>query len=141
MNRLALKARLIRDEGLRLKPYKDTVGKLTIGVGRNLDDRGISVDEARILLDHDIDDHENELRAKWPHYDKLDDVRQEVLLNMAFNLGVPGLLKFVNTLAAVVAGDFDAAAYGMLHSKWASQVGKRASRLAEEMRTGIRLPV
>lgn len=141
MNRLALKARLIRDEGLRLKPYKDTVGKLTIGVGRNLDDRGISVDEARMMFDHDIDDHENELRAKWPHYDKLDDVRQEVLLNMAFNLGVPGLLKFVNTLAAVVAGDFDVAAYGMLHSKWASQVGKRASRLAEEMRTGIRLPV
>lgn len=142
MNRLALKTALLRDEGLRLKPYKDTVGKLTIGVGRNLDDRGISNDEARYLLDNDIDSVEKQLRVAFPHYVKLDDARQEVLLNMAFNMGVgnavKGLMSFIHTLAAIESGDYELAARRMLKSLWATQVGDRAKRLAEQMRTGIR---
>jgi len=136
VNREALKAQLIRHEGARLKPYHDTVGKLTIGVGRNLDDVGITPVEMLVLLDTDITRAEAGLRAAWPHYDRLDPVRQQVLVNMAFNLGVPGLLAFKNTLAAVERGDYEAAYVEMIDSKWAKQVGARATELSAQMKTG-----
>lgn len=136
MNRAQLKIELVRDEGLRLKPYRDTVGKVTIGVGRNLDDRGITEAEAAMLLDNDIRDVERELDAALPWFRSLSDTRQRVLANMGFNLGVPGLLKFHITLAFIQEGKFDEAADAMLKSKWARQVGARASRLASLMRAG-----
>lgn len=136
MNLSILKLELIRDEGCRLKPYRCTAGKLTIGVGRNLDDVGISNAEAGFLLDNDIKRTTDELDAKWPKWRELDDVRQRVVVNMAFNLGVKRFLGFTKTLAAIGSGDYEEAAKQMLDSQWAKQVGERADRLAKMMRTG-----
>nr|MDK2851225.1 lysozyme [Candidatus Cloacimonadota bacterium] len=105
MNRI--KAQLVRHEGLRLKPYRCTADKLTIGVGRNLDDCGISQTEAYMLLKNDIWKCEKQLLDEIPEkYNALDEVRKSVLLNMCFNLGIGGLLGFKNTLAFVKAGDW-----------------------------------
>ena len=135
MNRI--KAQLVRHEGLRLKPYRCTSGKLTIGIGRNLDDRGISQKEAYAMLERDIQDCEQWLIDEIPEiYNKLDEVRQSVLLNMCFNLGIKGLLGFKNTLDFIGAGDWERAANNMLASKWAKQVGMRAIELSEMMRKG-----
>jgi lysozyme len=127
---------LKRDEGLRLTPYRDTVGKLTIGIGRNLEDVGISKDEAEYLLANDLSKAKIELAQALPWVTNLDDARRGVLLNMAFNMGVKGLLKFKNTLALVKAGSYETAAQEMVKSLWAKQVGERADRLAMQMRTG-----
>lgn len=135
MNRI--KAQLVRHEGLRLKPYRCTAGRLTIGIGRNLDDRGISQTEAFMLLEHDILQCERQILAEIPKiYLQLDDVRKSVLLNMCFNMGIKGLLSFKNTLAFIAAGDWERAANNMLVSKWAKQVGRRAIELSELMRKG-----
>lgn len=123
------------DEGLRLKPYRDTVGKLTIGIVRNLDDVGISEAEAEYLLSNDLDRTISDLDKYMLWWQTLDTPRRRVILNMAFNLGVAGLMKFVKTLAAVRAGEHSKAADMMLQSKWARQVGDRAIRLAEMMRS------
>ena len=129
-----MRAELIRDEGLRLRLYKDTVGKITIGIGRNLDDVGISKDEAYLMLDNDIQRTSDSLDKNLPWWKTLDEVRQRVILNMAYNLGINSLLGFKNTLAAIQAGRYNDAADGMLASKWATQVGARATRLADMMR-------
>ncbi|MDI9529093.1 MAG: glycoside hydrolase family protein [Candidatus Cloacimonadota bacterium] len=132
-----IKEQLVRHEGLRLKPYRCTAGKLTIGIGRNLDDCGISQAEAYVMLINDIMNCEKQLQAKIPDiYNGLDEVRKSVLLNMCFNLGINGLLGFKNTLAFVKAGDWERAANNMLVSKWAKQVGRRAIELSELMRKG-----
>jgi lysozyme len=128
-------AELSRDEGRRLKPYTDTVGKLTIGVGRNLTDVGISDSECDLLLSDDIDRTVVWLDDKLPWWRRLDAVRQRVVINMAFNMG-GNLLTFVNTLGAMERGDYADAARGMLDSKWARQVGVRAVRLADMMLAG-----
>lgn len=133
----ALRLALIRDEGVRLKPYRDTVGKLTIGCGRNLDDNGISEATAFQMLDEDITTHAHELAAAYPWVTALDPVRYAVLVNMAFNLGLSRLRQFKHTLACIERGDYDAAADAMLKSLWAKQVKNRAVRLAQEMRTGV----
>ena len=127
---------LTRDEGLRLKPYKCTAGKTTIGVGRNLDDVGISPDEAEILLRNDIARAEEGLDVALPWWRTLDPVRQRVMVNMAFNLGIAGLLGFKNTVELIRCGEYLDAAQHMLASKWARQVGPRALRLATMMRDG-----
>ena len=132
-----IKEQLIRHEGLRLKPYRCMAGKLTIGIGRNLDDCGISQTEAYLLLENDIQNCEKQLLDEIPEiYNPLDEVRKSVLLNMCFNLGIGGLLGFNNTLAFIAAGDWERAANGMLASKWAKQVGRRAIELSEMMRKG-----
>ena len=125
-----------RHEGLRLLPYRDTVGKWTIGYGRNLSDRGITRAEAECLLRNDLRDVTAGLDRVLPWWRGLDMVRRAVLVDMGFNLGVAGLARFTNTLAAVRAGEWEAAAAGMMRSKWARQVGARAVRLATMMRTG-----
>lgn len=127
---------LIEDEGLRVMPYYCTAGKLTIGVGRNLEDRGISRPEALYLLNNDIANCNRELDESLPWWRGMNQVRQNVLINMCFNLGINKLLKFRNTLAAMERGDYAAASVGMLASKWAGQVGQRAVRLAKQMREG-----
>lgn len=131
-----LVAELIRDEGIRLKPYRCTAGRLTIGCGRNLDDVGISEDEARVLLANDIEKCKAQLNKALPWWVLLDDVRKRALINLCFNLGIGGLLGFKNTLAAIKAKDWPRASAGLLSSKWATQVGPRAQRIAKMMRTG-----
>jgi len=118
-----IKEQLVRHEGLRLKPYRCTAGRLTIGIGRNLDDCGISQSEDYVMLINDIMNCEKQLQSKIPDiYNGLDEVRKSVLLNMCFNLGINGLLGFKNTLAFVKVGDWERAANNMLVSKWAKQV-------------------
>lgn len=127
---------LKRDEGTRLKPYRDSVGKLTIGTGRNLDDVGIFQDEADLMLKNDEERTRRELFQKLPWVAQLDDARMGVLWNMAFNVGVAGLMEFKKTLAFVQSGQYAEAAKEMLDSKWATQVGLRAKRLSVQMETG-----
>ena len=123
-------ADLKRDEGLRLKPYKDTVGKLTIGYGRNLDDRGISGHEAVVLLENDFLDALIETVRQFPWSRGLPVPQRRALVNMCFNLGLRRLSGFVKMLAALEAGDGELAAAEALDSKWAGQVGDRAERIA-----------
>lgn len=131
------KEQLLKHEGLRLKPYRCSAGKLTIGVGRNLEDRGITKDEAVMMLDNDIRLCEEQLISRIGSvYKGLDEVRKSVLINMCFNLGIGGLLEFKNTLAFISCGDWERAANNMLVSRWAKQVGRRAIELAEMMRKG-----
>ena len=132
----ALEDQLIDHEGLELKPYRCTAEKLTIGVGRNIEDRGITEDEARYLLKNDIKIVEDELLERKPEVAGLDSVRQRVLVDMGFNLGIPTLLKFENMWAAIEEEDFERAAEEAMDSRWAKQVGRRAERLCQAMATG-----
>jgi len=125
-----------RHEGLRLKPYRCTANKLTIGYGRNIEDAGISEDEAELLLFNDLARCTKEIEKHVKAFNKLNDARQSVLVNMCFNLGINGLLKFKKFLAAVNDGFVELAAKEMLDSRWAKQVGSRAIELSEQMKTG-----
>lgn len=136
IDREAMVRQLRLHEGERLTPYRCTAGKLTIGVGRNLEDRGITREESAMLLANDITREERELVRALPWVAKLDEVRQRVLLDMSFNLGLAGLLGFKNTLATIERGDYQRAAAMMLDSRWARQVGQRAERLSRMMATG-----
>lgn len=132
----SLIAQLKRHEGVRNKPYRDTVGKLTIGVGRNLDDVGINQDEIDLMLRNDISRAMTALRKYLPWFDGLDEARQNVLLNMTFNMGIAGLLEFKNTLNFIKAGQYEQASSEMLKSRWAAQVGQRVVELSNIMRNG-----
>jgi lysozyme len=125
-----------KHEGLKLKPYIDTVGKITIGYGRNLDDVGITELEAEILLEHDVERAVLGLSHCFIWYPNLDDVRKAVLIDMVFNLGIQGFLTFIMTIKHLSREEYDLAADTMLDSKWAHQVGGRALELSEMMRTG-----
>ncbi len=127
---------LITHEGLRLKPYRDTVGKLTIGVGRNLDDVGITEEEALYLLKNDIRRTINFLSAVLPFWYRLSETRKIALIDMCFNLGGRRFMGFRKMRRALEEGDYERAAEEMLDSKWAGQVGRRAEELAEMMRKG-----
>ena len=136
---MTLAERLIRlHEGLRLKPYLDTAvpPRLSIGYGRNLTDCGVSRGEAEELLQHDLTRVERELLVALPWVTRLDPVRYAVLIDMTYNLGLAKLLQFKVTLVSIEAGDYARAAGQMLQSRWASQVGARARRLAAMMATG-----
>lgn len=123
-------------EGLKFKAYLCSAGKVTIGVGRNLEDRGITQEESDFLLSNDIDDFQERLEKALPWMVELDPVRQRVLLDMSFNLGISGLLTFKRTLAAIKGREFTRASVMMLDSRWARQVGQRAKRLSQMMNTG-----
>lgn len=127
---------LIRHEGLRLKPYPCSAGKITIGVGRNLEDNGISEAEAMIMLDNDIHRVHEEASREFSWFSTLSLDRQNVVLSMLFNLGMPRFKKFAKVISALEIKDFERAASEMLNSQWAAQVGRRATELAELMRTG-----
>ncbi|SFC04534.1 glycoside hydrolase family protein [Pseudoalteromonas denitrificans] len=131
-----LKQQLTNHEGVELMPYLCTSGELTIGVGRNLARRGITAQEADFMLENDIALF-TELVTNSIDTSQCNEPRLAVLINMAFNLGITGLLKFKNTLHAVEFGQYDLAAAEMLNSKWASQVGDRATQLSLQMETGL----
>lgn len=135
-----LTKQLRRDEGEVLTAYQDHLGFWTLGVGRLIDKRkggGITPEESAYLLSNDIDKREAELLRRAPWMANLDSVRFGALLNMAFQMGVDGLLGFKNTLAMVRAGDYDGAATGMLESTWAKQTPERAKRISDQMKTGV----
>ena len=152
-----LMQKLVAHEGMRLDVYKDTLGINTIGIGRNLDDRGITKDEldwmdypsieyvysdgiteadAMYLAQNDVQIVEEELLRAHPCVEDLDAVRQLVLVDMAFNMGVPRLCKFKKMWAAVHEGDFPTASREMLDSRWAVQVKGRSHKLAHAMHHG-----
>lgn len=135
-----LTEQLRRDEGVKATAYQDHLGFLTIGVGRLIDSRkpgaGLRPDEIDYLLRNDIADRVQALTKALPWFEKLDEARRGVLINMAFQLGTAGLLGFKSTLALVAAGKYAEAAEQMLKSKWATQTPARAKRLAEQMKTG-----
>jgi lysozyme len=136
MNIRELRKTLEQSEGLSLKPYRCPAGKLSIGYGRNLDDNGIRQEEADLMLDNDIRATVKELTRILPNWRLHNDARQNVLLDMLFNLGAPRFLRFKKMLAALEKFDYTTAAAEMLDSLWARQVKGRAQRLAEQMRTG-----
>ncbi len=135
---------LRRDEGVEYTPYKDTVGVETVGVGHNLqahplpDGWTFPLTDAQVdqLLAEDIQDVFNDLDRVFPWWRRMSIVRQRVIANMCFNLGVTRLAGFKNTLAAMEQGRYTTAAAGMMASKWAQQVGARAQRLSEMMVNG-----
>lgn len=134
---------LKRDEGLRLTAYADTEGIMTIGYGHNLQSHGqgsiqtCTHEQAEAWLQEDAATACAQLSKHLPWTDSLDDARRGVLQNMAFNLGIAGLLSFHRTLTMISMDNFTGAAEAMLESKWAHQVGARALRLSEQMRTGV----
>jgi lysozyme len=156
-NRSHFLDKLIEHEGLVLTVYQDTLGIDTIGIGRNLKDRGISKEEldyldipnmeviyehgiseadARYLALNDIAIVENELCRVHPCVEDLDGVRQLILMDMAFNMGVPRLCKFKKMWNAVHEQNFEAASLEMMDSKWARQIGGRAKKLSDAMKIG-----
>jgi lysozyme len=129
---------LRRDEGEVLHAYHCSEGWLTIGVGRLIDAKkggGITREEAAYLLGNDIQRVTRELQSSLPWVIRLSEPRMGVLMNMCFQLGLGGLLKFKNTLALIRDGRYDEAATEMLASTWAKQTPERARRLADQMRT------
>ena len=149
--------KLIKHEGIVLNVYKDSLGIDTIGIGRNLEDRGITQEELDDLdipsIDHvyeygiteadavylatnDIEIVEEELCRAHSCIEDLDAVRQLVVMDMAFNMGVPRLCKFKKMWAAIHDGDYNTAAVEMLDSRWATQVGTRAIKLSKAMEEG-----
>lgn len=123
-------------EDYRRYPYEDSTGHTTVGIGRNLNDKGITPTEAMILLKNDLRPIKREL-ANHEWYTKLSEVRRKVVLDMAFNLGIGGLFEFEKMIHAIKKDDYTQAALEMLDSLWADQVGKRAERLARMMKTNI----
>lgn len=132
----SLKALLVRHEGIVLRPYRDTVGKLTIGVGRNLDDVGISREEAMFLLDEDIARTRTYAQTCFPWFKDLDEVRKDVVISMIFNMGLAGFSEFKETISHIEAGRYATAATEMLRSRWAVQVKNRSIELAHMMQSG-----
>ena len=136
----SLVEQLIRHEGLRLNPYRCPTGKLTIGVGRNIEDRGITEAEAMVMLENDIAGARADVDMlleqfqidKW----RLNQARQNALINMAFNIGRRQLSGFKKMFAAIKDGNFDLAAAEMLDSKYAADVGQRAVELANQLSSG-----
>lgn len=159
----SIEDQLVLHEGLRLEPYICPAGYWTIGVGRNLESkgltgaeqkfifgrddyskqeviellkkRGITKDEALFLLANDIDDAVADLRS-FVWYEDLDPIRKKVVIDMRYNLGPTRFRQFRRMIAALAAGDYMRAADEMVDSAWYHQVGTRARRLVEMMRTG-----
>lgn len=119
-----------KHEGLRLKPYRCTANKLTIGYGRNLDDRGITEEEADRLLHNDILLCSIQLDRDLPWWKHHPENVQIVIMDMCYNLGINGLLEFKRTLGYIRDQKYSVAAVEMLKSKWAQQVGARAKELS-----------
>lgn len=130
-----LKEILVEDEGVRLYPYLDTVGKLTIGVGHNLTDLGLSQDAVNFIFAEDIQRLLSSELGNKRWFKDLSDNRKVVVLSMCFNLGISGFLKFKKTIQYLRAKDYIAASKEMLDSKWARQVPVRAKKMSAIMKT------
>lgn len=127
--------RIRKHEGIILKPYRDSVGILTIGYGRNLESKGITLKEAEVLLRNDVFECIRYAEI-LPWFDELDDVRKSVIVEMLFNLGPKRFMSFKGMIEAIANAQFEIAAAEMLDSLWAKQVKGRASTLAQLMNTG-----
>lgn len=136
MQATQLEQYIIREEGYSEKPYRCTAGKLTIGFGFNLEDAGLSREESLLILRYRLDRIAAALEQKWPWFRILNYARRAALIGMAYQMGLAGLYGFKQTIAYVEAAQYEAAAAGMLASKWARQTPPRARRAAYMMRYG-----
>ena len=134
MNKTRLINSIKNHEGKRCLPYCDSEGRLTIGYGHNLDEKPLTDDVLELLLKHDVEDAITQARRVLPYFDSLDENRQEVVVEMVFNLGLNGFKSFKKMLRALRRRDYATAAMEMLDSRWHEQVGERAEVLAERMR-------
>ena len=125
-----LKKQLVIHEGLKLKPYHCSANKLTIGVGRNIEEVGITESEAMYLLENDIVNVEAQCRAKFTWFDTLSDLRKEAIINLVFNMGLSTFCKFKKTIAHLEKGEYELAGTELLDSNYARQVGQRSVRVA-----------
>ncbi len=135
-NRKKLRELLFDSEDYKQFPYTDTTGHLTIGIGRNLTDRGISLDESLYMLDNDVAYFTSRLTINLDFFQELSQARQTVLISMCFNLGVIGLLNFKRMITALREKDYNQAAEEIIDSKAHNQTGDRYEKLAEIMRNG-----
>lgn len=127
---------LRRDEGVRSTLYRDELGFATVGVGHNLS-TPLSDHSIQTILEDDVAAVKTELDTSLPWAASLDDARYGALLNLSFNMGVVGLFGFSRMLRAIQAQDWDVAARELLDSRYARQVGDRATRLAAQLQTGV----
>lgn len=136
-DRTTLREQIIAHEGIRLRPYRCTAGRLTIGVGRNLEDVGISLAEAMAMLDHDLDACVASVTLAFPWFEALDPIRQRALIDLRFNMGLSRLRSFKKALGAMARHDWTTAADELLDSAWARQVQPaRRDRIVRMIRTG-----
>lgn len=135
MDKPTLLKQLKRDEGLRLKMYRDELNVPTIGYGHNLENP-ITDRAASVILMDDLEHTLAQLDKRIPWWHQLNDARQNALANMAFQLGVHGLLGFTHMLQALKEGDWHKAQDEALNSRWATQVSGRARRIANVFLTG-----
>jgi lysozyme len=136
-DRAQLVEQLVRHESLKLRVYRCPAGKLTIGVGRNLEDRGITQAEAFYLLKNDLDLCFHQLTASFPWFVELDPMRQRVWMDLCFNVGIAKLYGFRKAIAAMASGLYAVAASELEDSRWYTQVGRRGPWLVEALRTGV----
>lgn len=131
-----LNAIVLKHEGLKLKPYKDTRGFTTIGVGRNLDVCGISSEEAYTMLDNDLTRCQLEL-ISFSWYGCMDEIRKGVIIELVFNVGLSKALQFTKMIAALKILDYPTASKELLNSDWAVQVGRdRSNNMASRLLLG-----
>jgi len=123
-------------EGLSLKPYRCSAGKLTIGYGRNIEDNGISKQEAEAMLSQDINETLDAICKRFNWFYALNEDRRIIIVDMVFNMGINRFSGFKKMIAALYEQNYTLASHEMLDSKWAEQVGQRAHELAEAMQTG-----
>ena len=132
-------SRLAEHEGIKRFAYKDTKGYITVGIGRCLEDKigkGLSIDECFYLLKNDIADFTKQLQP-YAWFVKQDQTRQHVLVELAFNMGVPNLLKFVNMIEALSRNAYSEAVKHLMDSLWAKQIGKaRSDDISYRLLTG-----
>jgi len=137
MNIERLRETITRHEGSRLNMYQDTLGIWTIGVGHNIQEKGISPAVMELMLDEDIEEAIVELKRSVSFFSKMPEQVQEALVNLSFNMGIPRLMQFKKTLAYLRDGDFEAAADELLDSRYAEQVGHRADEVADMIRSAV----
>jgi len=130
---MTLRERIRRHEGCVAKPYQDSLGIWTVGVGRNLEAAEFSQDEIDLMFENDLERATHGADMLCPY---LEGVRREVLIEMVFQLGVGGVSRFKKFLAAASSHQWEIAADEMLNSRWHEQTPERAEELAELMRTG-----
>lgn len=135
MNNERLRETIIRHEGARLDMYQDTLGIWTVGVGHNIQEKGISQAVMELMLEEDLAEAVSELKRSVSFFSKMPEQVQEALVNLAFNMGIPRLMQFKKTLAYLRDGNFEAAADELLDSRYAEQVGRRADEVADMIRT------
>lgn len=135
-----IKKQLMRDEGKVRHAYNDHLGYLTIGIGFLIDERkggGIPEVVMDFWLEYEINQRRAALKQALPFFDSLNEARQGALINMAYQMGVKGVLGFKETLRHFANGDYDLASKEALNSLWARETPERAKRISKQIKTGV----